>query len=84
MEKESSSTDSHVSMIYRPCKLQRGANVNAQNSLGETPIHGAALKANYITIERLIEHGAKVHTCNISLSTPIQRNRVNPSLLCEA
>ena len=39
---------------------QRGANVNAQNSFGETPVHGAALKNNYVMIERLIEVGAKV------------------------
>lgn len=45
-----------VSLRY----VQRGANVNAQNSLGETPMHGAALKSHHVMIERLIEAGALV------------------------
>lgn len=40
--------------------IQRGANVNAQNSQGETPMHGAALKNHHVMIERLIEAGALV------------------------
>ena len=40
--------------------IKRGANVNAQNNRGETPMHGAALKNHYLMIERLIEAGGKV------------------------
>jgi len=40
--------------------IQKGADVNAQNENGDTPLHGAALKDHSMFIERLVEFGANV------------------------
>jgi ankyrin repeat protein len=51
--------------------IERGTNVNAQNALGETPMHAAALKNNHVMIERLIEVGARTDVPTKLGETPL-------------
>lgn len=38
-----------------------GADVNAQNTEGKTPLHEAIYKGNYAIVEYLLRNGANVH-----------------------
>ena len=41
--------------------VARGANVNATNSDGATPLHDAATRADVSIMEALLEQGAQTH-----------------------
>lgn len=42
--------------------LQHGANVNAKNDYGKTPLHEAAEEGDIDTVELLLRYGADVNT----------------------
>ncbi len=44
--------------------LDHGANVNAVDANGETPMHGAAYKSQIKVIQFLVDHGAKIEIWN--------------------
>ncbi len=52
--------------------LQHGANVNAKNDYGKTPLHEAAEEGDIDTVELLLRYGADVNTRdNFVGSTPL-------------
>ena len=61
-------------MPARVCKMliQFGADINAQNQCGQTPLICAASVGNYECAKILIEHGADIHVKNISEKTALQ------------
>jgi len=48
--------------------LENGADINAQNTSLETPLHQACWKGNLYTVQFLIENGGDVSLLNKSLS----------------
>ena len=52
-------------------KLSEGADINALNQDGRTPLHQAVFTENVETIEYLIDRGADVNTKNSSDETPL-------------
>jgi len=52
--------------------LKYGANINAQDSSGRTPLHWASSGGNQKTARRLLERGANVHARNGEENTPFQ------------
>jgi len=57
--------------------LKHGADVNAKNSMGETPLHWAAANANPDTAKLLLEHGADVNAKDNMGWTPFHRAAAN-------
>jgi ankyrin repeat protein len=53
--------------------IEHGADVNATNDAGNTPLHWAAKYASEKTVAALIEHGADVHATNDAGNTPLHR-----------
>ena len=51
--------------------LDKGANVNAMDSLGETPLFSAVRNVDVELVELLLQHGASVNTQNESHLTPV-------------
>lgn len=52
--------------------LELGGDVNAANSVGDTPLHGAAWRGANDIILRLVEAGAELHVENKRGYTPLQ------------
>ena len=59
--------------------IKRGANVNAADKIGMTPLHYAALGGSPYCIACLVRHGAQLQTRNLAGETPYSliRNRVD-------
>jgi ankyrin repeat protein len=51
--------------------LNKGANPNAQDYLGNTPLHYVALRGLEITAATLVKKGAQVAVLNTALKTPL-------------
>ena len=51
--------------------LQKGADVNKRDNIGETPVHVAALYNSTEAITMLIEHGASINITNDEGQKPI-------------
>jgi ankyrin repeat protein len=51
--------------------LDKGANVNALDSEGETPLFSAVRNADVEIVELLVKHGASVDVRNGSFLTPL-------------
>ena len=51
--------------------LKNGADVNAKNKDGDTPLHHAARNSNYNTVEVLLKNGADVNAKNKNGDTPL-------------
>jgi len=58
--------------------IEYGANVNYENTYGNTPLMAACENNNEILVEYLVEHGAKIHKQNkygqTALDIAIQNN----------
>src|SRR5262249_44292721 len=54
-----------------PSLLKQGANPNAQDLSGWTPLHFAALHANQSAVEFLLKNGAQVNAINQEDQTPL-------------
>jgi cytohesin len=52
--------------------LGQGANINAKNSRGQTPLHIAVAQDNPRMINLFLEHGADVHAFDNNNTTPLQ------------
>lgn len=68
--------------------VKAGADVNAQDGLGNTALHIAVMKREIVTIKYLMEHGAKVDIQNDSGYTPLDMlsvsyDRINDFLYFE-
>jgi hypothetical protein len=51
--------------------ISDGADVNAKNDCGNTPLHLAAILRNARVVESLLKHGADVHSLNNTRETPL-------------
>jgi uncharacterized protein len=51
--------------------LDRGANVNAANQMGDTALHGAALRGSPAIMRLLVERGANLNAVNAKGQTPL-------------
>ncbi|KJH45924.1 ankyrin repeat protein [Dictyocaulus viviparus] len=51
--------------------VRRGANVNAADAYGLTPLHYAAMKANTLTAQALLTNGANVNPKGVKGMTPL-------------
>jgi ankyrin repeat protein len=52
--------------------INNGANINARNRSGMTPLHAAALMGQYKAVELLVNKGADVNAKNNEGITPLQ------------
>jgi hypothetical protein len=66
----------------RLCKLliERGANVHARNSFGDTPLHYAAYHATPEVCEVLLQAGANVHAIGHGNNTPLHHAAATGSI----
>ena len=55
--------------------LQKGADVNKQDDIGDTPLHWAAMGDSTEVIAMLIEHGASINITNDKGEKPIDLAR---------
>jgi len=51
--------------------ISAGADVNAKNDCGMTPLHLAAILRNARVVKSLLKHGADVHSLNDARETPL-------------
>jgi len=74
--------DNHSTLLHRASYhgnveaaqllLERGANINARNQVGQTPLHQVLNGSeSQLTIQLLLKHGADVDALDIAKSTPL-------------
>ena len=54
-----------------------GANIEAPNRYGDTPLHRASYQLSHEAVRCLSEHGATVNPQNYDLETPLMRSALN-------
>ena len=62
--------------------LQRGADVEERNEVGDTPLHHVSWKGNVECARLLLEYGADVNACKSSDVTPLHLACIHAHLRC--
>ncbi len=62
--------------------LQAGANVNARDKFGATPLRGAISKRDTVLLRLLLEHGAAVNTRDRFFETPLGQAERDNNFAC--
>lgn len=68
----------HIACLYNHIKIVQeilecgGSNIDVQDSLGNTPLHYAAMQANEKMVEFLLKKGADINIKNLDNKTPFQ------------
>ncbi len=79
-ENEGSAEGSHLTVSYAELTLQliqKGADVNATNASGLTPLHVACLRREVLTIKELLEHKSRLDVVDNYDRTPLELLELN-------
>jgi ankyrin repeat protein len=72
IDAKNDSNDATTSILGKR-KSRRGANTEAKDSIGDTPLHDASLKGHVAIVKVLLSHGANILMANDAGKLPVHR-----------